>query len=281
MPQPKKGKETSVSLTSPPAQAGSVSFDLDTGASQKGITPDLQVLVSAIATSFTAAFNTCVDRIISAIEDKLTTKIDVQAVTVFDLNKRCERIEKLNSDMAAEIADLRDTNRSLVSKLELQAQAIDDLEQYSKCSNLLIHGIPVQSNTPGAVETNLDKRVVDYITTNLNVNITEADINAVHRLNKNTTNSTASNSNKPAPIIIQLCSRKMRAQILTNRKLLKGKGVLITEHLTAKKAQLLKKATDLVTLNKLNGAWAHDGKILGKTLTNRTITLNYSNISQF
>jgi len=277
---PKKGKEPTLSQAS---RASSVSSDPDTdaGLGQKNLSPELQILVSAIVTSFTSAFNTCVDKIIASIDSKLNTKIDSQAVQIFDLNKRCDRAETLNTDLAKQVAELKDANRNLASKIELQSQAIDDLEQYSKGSNLLIHGIPHQISTQGEIEKDLDKCVADYITTNLGISVTEADINAAHRLTRNATNTAGNSSNKPAPIIIQLCNRKTRAKILANRKLLKGKSVLITEHLTSKKSQLLKKATDLVTLNKLNGAWAHDGKILAKTLTNRTVTITHSNINQF
>jgi len=58
---------------------------------------------------------------------------------------------------------------------------------------------------------------------------------------------------------------------MSKRKLLKGKRVLITEHLTQKKSQALKKANELVSANKLLSAWTHDGKVLAKTLNSRTI----------
>ena len=92
------------------------------------------------------------DKIIASIDSKLNTKIDSQAVQIFDLNKRCDRAETLNTDLAKQVAELKDANRNLASKIELQSQAIDDLEQYSKGSDLLIHGIPHQTSTQSEIE---------------------------------------------------------------------------------------------------------------------------------
>jgi len=55
----------------------------------------------------------------------------------------------------------------------------------------------------------------------------------------------------------------------------------LTEQLTVKKAQLLKKAGELVETKKINSTWAHDGKILAKTLANRTLVLTPQNINNF
>jgi len=145
----------------------------------------------------------------------------------------------------------------------------------SKGSNVLLHGIPLLVDPQTNKETNLETRVVDYLSNNLGLSITGSDVNAVHRLGRN---AATNNPSKPPPIVLQLTSCKTRSQILTRRKLLEGKQIIITEHPTARKTQMLKKVTDMVTLKKLDGAWAHDGRIFAKTLTNGVITVTASNI---
>jgi len=117
------------------------------------------------------------------------------------------------------------------------------------------------------------------------VSISSDDINAMHRLPKAQSSLVATSSGasnlKPPPVLIQFCNRKRRNEILTKRKLLKGKGISLTEQLTVKKAQLLKKAGELVETKKINSTWAHDGKILAKTLANRTLVLTPQNINNF
>jgi len=149
-------------------------------------------------------------------------------------------------------------------------QAVDDIEQYSKGSNLLIHGISVQAQ-PGSPEVDLGNHIIDYLNSNLGITVSENDINALHRLFKpGQLASAQSTMTKPPPVLIQFTNWKTRSLVLSKRKLLKGKRVLITEQLKAKKTQTLKKANDLFLAKKLLNAWLHDRKILVKTLSKET-----------
>jgi hypothetical protein len=60
---------------------------------------------------------------------------------------------------------------------------------------------------------------------------------------------------------------------MSNRRQLKGKTLVITDHLTPARAALLKKASALVAGQKIMSAWSQDGKILVKNSQNRTITI--------
>ena len=125
----------------------------------------------------------------------------------------------------------------------------------------------------------------------MGVTVNDSDINIAHRIGRPTsggrngaqggvttglsdgaTNSSTGNV-KHQPIIVQLNNRKLRDQILHHRRALKGKGFTITEQLTTRKAQLLKKCTDLIHDDRLEGAWSAEGKILIKTLNHRTLTV--------
>jgi len=153
-------------------------------------------------------------------------------------------------ELIKENSNLKDMVRNLTNKTELLTENIDDLEQYSKGMNLLIHGIPVAAQTPGSVESDLDSRIITFINSNLGTTLTDLDVNIMHRLAKSSSGNgslasgqSATNSqlpaSKPPPILIQFTSKKIRNLILNKRKLLKGKRVSITEQLTPKKALLL------------------------------------------
>lgn len=233
---------------------------------------EMVTLLTSITASFTASFNLCVDRIIDSIEKKLTTRMDIQATEHFDLNKKVERIEKVNQDLAAENANLKDSIKNLTSRLDNICQNVDDLDQYSRNVNLLVHGVP-SSNDPA--ESDLTDRLVGYLNSNLGLTLKHDDISTLHRLPKPATqSSTTGATSKPAPVIVQFLSRSTRNTVLSKRKLLKGKSVVITEQLTAKKMSLLRKANEFVTSGKLQSAWTHDGKILIKTLNNHTMAIN-------
>ena len=128
----------------------------------------------------------------------------------------------------------------------------------------------------------------------MGITVRENDINSAHRLGRPAAGGRSTGSahgengggltgdaNNPGtanvkhqPIIVQLTNRKLRNQILNQRRVLKGKGFTITEQLTTRRAQLLKKCTELTIANRLKGSWSTEGKILIKTLNDRTLTVN-------
>jgi len=107
------------------------------------------------------------------------------------------------------------------------------------------------------------------------VNLSPSDISVIHRLpSSSPANLTASSGRqKPPPVIMKLVRRQSKHSLMSNRKLLKGKQIVISEHLSPSRAALLKRASLLVSNSKLQSAWSHDGKILIKTLANRTLQI--------
>ena len=122
-------------------------------------------------------------------------------------------------------------------------------------------------------EINLDKKFVDFINTHLSdLTVTTSDISVVHRTGRSHPTATSQDARSTArvqPIVVRFAKRDVRNQVLLKRKELKGKRISITEQLTNNRAQLLKRANELVNGNKVLGAWSHDGKILIKTPDNR------------
>ena len=79
-------------------------------------------------------------------------------------------------------------------------------------------------------------------------------IDRTHRLGKK-----QQNTGRPRPIIVKLSTYNARHKIFRNKKVLKGKGVSITESLTQKRVELLKKAREE---HGFKSVWTQDGKIL-------------------
>ena len=73
----------------------------------------------------------------------------------------------------------------------------------------------------------------------MDVEITPGSIDRTHRLGKK-----QQNTGRPRPIIVKFSTYITRHKIFRNKKVLKGKGVSITESLTQKRVELLKKARE-------------------------------------
>ena len=187
-------------------------------------------------------------------------------------------------DQSSEIQSLRSQNKMLSDQLEGFRGSFDDLEQHSRNENLLIHGIPLPLDN--TLETDVCALVVDVINNNLpNIRLLPEDISIAHRTGGPKTNSArttqgatqgptqgpTSNRARPPPIVVRFARRQLRNQILSLRRHLKGKNLSLTEQLTPLRASLLKKAYELVTEQKVDSAWSHDGHILVKTKLNRII----------
>ena len=160
--------------------------------------------------------------LLTASSAKLSQRNDIQAGEIFDLNRRMERMEKTNSDLAAEVAHLRDANKHLMTRNNQLSQQVDDLEQYSRSSNILVHGLLPANPGP---EQNLSQHVLDVLNNSLQLSpaLTASDVSAVHRVPRPSTSTTGTTgANRPSPVIIQFPSRSVRARVLTQRKLIKG-----------------------------------------------------------
>lgn len=220
---------------------------------------------------FSSVFEKCVDRLIKSVDQRITQRVDVQETALFDLNKRIDVLDRSNKNLESENAEMRNMIGMLKNRLDQVEQKSDELDRYSRNSNALIHGLTV--NNDESTGTILRDRVISDLNVHLNLNLTPADINAVHRLRKFTTSVVGSAHQKPPPVIIQFHDREVRNRVLQNRKKLKGKPIVLTEQLTARRAVLLSKATDLAKKLKLQSAWSHEGKILVKTLENRVMVV--------
>jgi hypothetical protein len=255
---------------------------------------DMGTLLSGLSASFASTFNSCVEKLIQSLDIKFETKIEVQTTEIFNLNKRIDDLEKRCSAMDLENRALRDSLKSVYTRVESNLSQMDDLEQHSRSDNILIHGIPLP--TDGSRETNLKQAVVDKINDAMNGTYLVSDqISALHRLGPvkagpaRPQGSPSAANSSPAPpatappaIIVRFSSHEARNYILQNRRLLKGKRISVTEQLTIRRASLLKKASTLVQAGKIGSAWSNEGRVLIKSLVNQIMVIsNESDLIQF
>ena len=214
----------------------------------------------------------------TALDQKLTAKIDFQNNELFNVNKRMDTADKQVADLVRENSALKDSVKSLLSRLEALTVSLEELEQYTRSDNLMVFGVPLPID--GSKEGDLTQVVVDTLNRNLgNVQINKEHISIAHRTSANRSTPNAAGhpgnqANRPPPIIVRFSHRETRNNLLLNRRLLKGKPVSISEQLTIRRAQLLRKAGELVSQKKLDSTWSHDGRILVKSTTNRIHVIN-------
>ena len=263
-----KDKVTSKQDKSPSQQSG------DTSGSEYMLLDKFEVMMTRMLKAMTDSFNQCVSQISRAVEEKINVKLDVHVREQFVLHERINVLEKRCGELQSDNLVLRNELKKQQVCLDKVSTACEDLEQYSRLENVLIHGVPVpQDGTLGHLYTAVPDVLNRFIS---GLNLTPNMISVTHRLApaKPSNNSSGHNApTKPPPVIVRFVHRSTRHNLLANRKELRGKSVVVTEHLTPFRAQLLKKASSLVSDHKILSAWSQDGKILVKTTQNRTVVV--------
>ena len=187
-----------------------------------------------------------------------------------DLIVRINKLEDIKAVNDSIITSLQDENsrlNDLVNKLDVRT---DDLEQRSRNTCLLLHGVVE------AEGENTDDIILKVINEDLGLmNITIDDIQRSHRLGpkREATRNTRSSRVFPRPIIFKFVNFRKRTMVFKEKKKLKNKDVSLSENLTKKRYLLLKES--IVRLGKGN-AWSQEGRIVGK-VDNKLFTINSVN----
>ena len=156
-----------------------------------------------------------------------------------------KRIESLESEIK-EQSSINDVlfaeNIKLKNEIEKLQTSVDEQEQRGRNYNLVVHGV---------VETadeDPEEIVRDIIVDSLGIELTETSLANVHRLGKviikDTRMSTRKTKTKTRqrPIIFKFSRYSERMRVYGNKKLLKGKGIYITENLTERNMEIYRKA---------------------------------------
>jgi archaellum component FlaC len=240
----------------------------------------MEAMFTRLTKNMTDSFSSCITQLVTSIEDKLNIKIDVQGSEIFSLTNKVGLLEKRVDELARSNATLTSQLQIVTRDNQQLHQSIDSLEQYTRADSILIHGLPLP-------QTGSDQNLYTEIPTILNsliptIHLTPEMISVTHRLPTQAQSASSPSSSRPPPVVVRFTRRLTRTTLMANRKLLKGKHIVLTDHLTPARSSLLKKATSLVTNQKIGGAWSHEGKILIKTLSNRTVViLSEEDLNQF
>ena len=233
----------------------------------------LDHMMNKIIKSLTDSFNLCMTQVAAAIEAKLSVKIDVQGRELYEMNNKLESLERRCNELQADNMSLRAEIKKHDTRITEITASCDDLEQYSRSENILLHGLPLPQD--GSTE-DLYKLVPETINRHMpGITLAPDMISVVHRLapNRQSTAGSSTTSNKPPPVVMRLVRRSIRNSLLANKKLLKNKSISLTEHLTPRRSQLLRKANALVVDHKINSAWSQEGRVLVKTNGNRIVVI--------
>ena len=186
---------------------------------------------------------------------KGTEQINEKNSAITFINEKFVEFEKEIKNNNEEIKSLRKENSYLTKRLEEMDTVLDRQEQYSRRNCLLIHGVDEVEGE------DTDKLSIKALEEHLNQNIKPEDIDRSHRLG----NPKKPIKVKPRFIILKFVRYNTRNTIYRNKKVLKGKGINMTESLTTERFKMLKKAREL---HGFVNVWSQDGKIMlfGKTI---------------
>jgi len=230
----------------------------------------METMFTRLTKLITESFAACIVKLTTIIEEKCDTKINAQAAEIFNLANKSDRLERKIHDLTAINNSLNDKILSITREMNQLITAQDNLKQYTRADSVLLHGFPLpQSGTTENLLTDIPTTLNRLIP---NIHLTPENISVCHRLPSASTPSSGP-ATRPPPVVVRFTRRHTRTLLMQNRKALKGKPIVITDHLTPTRAALLKKASALVAAHKLSSCWSQDGKILVKSMQNRTVVI--------
>lgn len=159
-----------------------------------------------------------------------------------ELKKQIEKYAGLYEKTREEVKDLKEGNVWL-------HQRLDDLEQYSRISNVIVRGIKEKKD-----ETEEDLlESVKELGKSLGVQLEESDISTLHRL---------PTRKGIQPVIVRLNNRMKKKRLVKNSKECNLEdGIKVYNHLTKRSMELLNAARDLRANGVVQFVWENDGKI--------------------
>lgn len=204
-------------------------------------------------------------RIAALIEGILDAKLDSLAARLENmLNEKVKALESKFQNLEKEITDLKDdynisldhVERDLRTDINETWEYAVKNEQYTRKNNVQIHGL--EENSDEDVEAKLIGMAMDE----LGVEIKPEEIEIAHRIGqaRNNSSGTARSQGNPKPrsITVKFASNKTKMKLLTKRKLLKGKKIVIVEDMATDIAKRLKKLKEKASTE---SAWFVNGKI--------------------
>ena len=196
------------------------------------------------------------------------TKRELDALIAAAIEDAARRTEALFAEKLAVMEEKLTEKDAQIRDLRT---AVNDLEQYSRRSHLRIHGLDVPAGTETKTAVcNLVAKLKDG--EGKTISLSPQEIDAAHPLPRRTSDSSTGRK-RPAAIIVRFFARDTRDKILRARRQLKGRGMSISEDMTAQNASLLKKAQES---GEYDTAWFWLGKVFARK-NNTTTKVNIHN----
>ena len=165
-----------------------------------------------------------------------------------------ERLEKKDQYIAA-----------LETRLSSCEADLDQLEQYSRRTNLRFFGVP--ESEKGEDTTSKLPTIVNE-TMGVTPPIVNADVVTSHRLGRRMPGADA--QTRPRPVIVKFATTHVRDVVIRARRRLRESGggptLYVNEELTRRRAALAKKTRELKKEKKITDCWTFNGKVLVKTI---------------
>ena len=171
-----------------------------------------------------------------------------------------------NSRTYATVTAMEGKPTALDSNNKALSDEMDALEQYSRRNCLLFHGVPETDADTSSADTT--ESVISLCQGKLDVNVSRELIDRSHRLGQRHVGP--SGEYKPRPIIVKFRSYETRRLVFSAKRRLKGTKFVVTENLTRRRNDLLKKVRSLDTVS---CAWTTDGRIVCLLEDGRKVTV--------
>ena len=204
---------------------------------------------------------------LTAIENAVRPAVEKQLAEVIE---RLEQSEGKVMELEVSMEKRKKEIKGLKKQIENQSDSIQKLqaemnsqEQYSRRNCLLVFGVKEEKSE------DTTEVVRGIVSRHLGIELRKDDIDRSHRVQprrrqeNNSASTTEQTQNKrtppPKPIIVKFTTYRVRYEVISNRRKLKGTGIGIDENLTKNNAELLNAAKKT---QGVKAAWSSDGRIL-------------------
>ena len=200
----------------------------------------------------------------SEIEQEFADMSNDGKLIISALNRKLEQFETkflgVLEEKTSEITILKTELKNLQAKLEKMEQKLDDEDAYERRDTLILSGDKIPSTTTGE---NCGAILRETLRNHLRINLNDSSISTAHRMGK----KPVSQGPDKRPIIVKLCRRDDKAQILAAARTIRCAGLFANESLTNNRRTILyalrkmkKNHPNIVT-----GCTSIDGKVYALT----------------
>lgn len=186
--------------------------------------------------------------VVSSLVDKLMAQLRtvVEEAVRSALSVTSKEVARLGAEVTRLSAAVKEIDERLLERT-------DELEQYQRRNNVRIFGI---EETAGE---NTDQIVAELCRGKLGVvDLTVEALCRTHRVGR-PPKPGPNGEKRHRPIIVRFTSYRDRRLVYESKKKLKGTGIIIREDLTARRLELLQRAT---AVHGVRSTWTQDGRVL-------------------